>query len=272
MTRVHARTLPQRAACSVGFSVTVNLALACKSTIGRCLTGLHAMVLPPICCMCDGAGSRDLRRSPFDLCPICAELLPINARPCPRCALPVPDPDRLCAGCASDPPAFDCALVPYLYSYPVEHLVRALKFHGERIYARLLGQLLAAACVQRSGPRPDVLVPVPLHAARYRQRGFNQAHEIARSTARTLGLPFEPDALVRVTATREQSGLPLVDRRRNVRGAFEVWRLPKAGRIALVDDVLTTGSTAAEAARVLKAAGVAHVEIWAVARVGRGNG
>lgn len=237
-----------------------------KSTFARLLT--IADPFPAVCCLCDSPGGRDLRGKALDLCTICRERLPISPNACARCALPLATAVTACA-CSHEPPAFAAAFAPFLYAYPVEQLIRGLKFRGERVYGRLLGQLLAAECVRRLRAPPQVFVPIPLHPARYRARGFNQAHEIAKFTARTLALPIEPDALVRTRDTREQSGLPFGARRRNVRGAFRVGRLPRLARVALVDDVLTTGSTACEAARALRTAGIVHVEIWAAARVTR---
>jgi len=263
----HAALHVRSAAWSGHVRVSVNSSPPRKSTFGRALASLATLALPPTCCLCGAWGGRDLRGAPLDLCDICRVLLPRNAIPCVRCAIPVERPGTLCAACARAAPVFDAAVAPYLYAYPAEHLVRGLKFAGQRLYGRVLGQLLAAACLMRNGPRPEVLVPVPLHAARYRQRGFNQAHEIARFAGCTLGIAVDPGILVRVAATREQSGLSLRERKINVRGAFALRRQPHAAHVALVDDVLTTGSTASEAARVLKSAGVGRVEVWAVARV-----
>ncbi len=211
------------------------------STIGYTLTHLF---LPPVCCLCGAPGIE----SGFDLCEVCLALLP-------------------CAPRGSVPPPVNISrvVVPYLYGYPVDHFVRALKFRGERVYARVLGRLLARACLDRQAKLPEALVPVPLHRDRYRSRGFNQAHEIARHAAARLGLHIERCALTRVIATREHSALSPGQRRRNIRGAFRVVRTIAARRVALVDDVLTTGSTANEAAGALGAAGVAEIELWAPA-------
>jgi ComF family protein len=186
----------------------------------------------------------------FDLCAVCFDLLPHQADG--------PEP-RL--------PHIRHALVPFDYAYPVDHFVRALKFRGERIYGRVLGELLARAARNSGRPFPDLLVPIPLHPARYRARGFNQAAEIARHAAARLRLHIDAGALVRVIPTREQSGLSFAERRRNIRGAFRVVRQIAARRVALVDDVLTTGGTATEAARALLAAGVDEIELWSAARV-----
>lgn len=205
---------------------------------------LCAFLLPPTCCLC---GMRGLGPG-FDLCRVCHDLLPPAA---------AGDPD---------PAGFDLVVAPYRYAYPVRHFVQGLKFRGERHYARVLGQLLAHARRELDRPLPGVLVPVPLHPMRYRARGFNQSQELARFAARTLGLRVDPGCLERVIATREQSALPPGARRRNVRGAFRLVRAPQAEHIALVDDVITTGSTASEAASVLRRAGVERIELWAAAR------
>ena len=132
--------------------------------------------------------------------------------------------------------------------------------------ARVLGKLLARARGERAEPLPELVLPMPLHRSRFVARGFNQAEEIARHAARALGLPCNRRLLQRPRATLEQSELDAPARQRNVRGAFHLARRPAAACVALVDDVLTTGSTAAEAARMLKTGGVARVEVWVVAR------
>lgn len=146
-------------------------------------------------------------------------------------------------------------------------MVRALKFRGERVYARVLGTLLARARGAMQAPLPEIVVPVPLYQRRYGRRGFNQAQDIARFAARNLGVPVDSRVLVRGVETREQSGLSLAARRRNVRGAFMAVRELHGRRVALVDDVLTTGNTALAATRALIEAGASEIEVWAVARV-----
>jgi ComF family protein len=218
------------------------------ATIGQYLTSL---ALPPVCCLCACQGAPD----PLDLCEYCRAALPGNLA-------------------ANDYPAiFTRAVVPFSYAYPVDHCIRALKFKGERVYARVFGALLADARAQMGAPLPDVVVPVPLHDSRYRERGFNQAHEIARFAARRLGIPVASRMLMRAAKTREQSGLPLTERISNVRGAFAMRAAlvtraaPTLHCVALVDDVLTTGSTASEAASVLRVSGAKEIELWAIARV-----
>jgi ComF family protein len=215
-----------------------------------CRQALMRAVLPPTCCLC-GAQSESLTR---DLCGECVNCLPVNPAPVSGASpLFVPTLVRV--------------VVPFHYAYPVDHWIRALKFSGERVYARLLGSLLADAFRALRQEPPQRLVPIPLHTSRYRQRGFNQAAEIARFAAAALGIEVDSRCLVRKKPTLEQSSLSLAQRRTNVRGAFVAVRSIEAQRVALVDDVLTTGSTALAAAQALLASGAREVELWAPARV-----
>ena len=159
----------------------------------------------------------------------------------------------------------------FKYAYPVDHFIRAVKFRGDRVFARVLGELLAREHRSRGWEPPDCIVPMPLHFTRLRERGFNQALEIARFAASSLGTRVESRSLVRKIATREQSGLSLEVRRKNVRGAFEVVQALPHKRIALLDDVVTTGSTAMAAIDALQAAGAREIELWAIARVEKEN-
>lgn len=218
---------------------------------------------PPRCLLCGARG--DGQR---DLCAGCAAGLPRAARACPVCALPLPAEaaETPCGRCQRHPPPFAAMRAALLYAPPVDRLVQGLKFGGRLSHARLLGELLAehlAGCV---GPRPELLVPVPLHPRRQRARGFNQALELARPVARQLGLELVPAACRRRRDTAAQSDLDAATRRRNVRGAFAVDAAVAGRRVALLDDVVTTGHTVGALARALAAAGAARVEVWCVAR------
>jgi ComF family protein len=220
------------------------------STRRRLTRALGSALLPPVCCLCGAAG----QAPDLDLCDVCTALLPV-----------------IVGGSGSMPALAGATVVRSLflfkYAYPVDHFIRAVKFRGDRVFARVLGELLARELRCRGWALPECIVPMPLHAARLRERGFNQALEITRFAAASLGVRVDSGSLVRKLATREQSGLSLHARRKNVRGAFEVVRpLPK-GRIALLDDVVTTGSTAMAAINSLAAAGAQEIELWAIARV-----
>lgn len=152
------------------------------------------------------------------------------------------------------------------YEYPVDRMIAAAKFHGRLHFAAALGELLACSLPAAGPDEPELILPVPLHRQRLAERGYNQPLEIARPLAEIRALPLATGLCERRRATAEQSGLPASARRRNLRGAFVVRGCCRGLRVAIVDDVVTTGSTAAALARALRAAGAARVEVWAVAR------
>jgi ComF family protein len=233
-------------------STIADSALALRALAARGWRALTAVALPPVCCLCGAAG----QASAFDLCDVCATFLPVVD-------------DESGSTLVSGDGTLLRTLFVFKYAPPIDEFIRALKFRGERIYARVLGELMARAQRERGAAMPDSIVPMPLHALRYRERGFNQAEEIARYAAASLGVRVDSRALVRAVETREQSGLSLEGRKRNVRHAFEVVGAVPKGRIALLDDVVTTGSTAGAAIQALRDAGAGEVELWAVARVER---
>ena len=230
------------------------------------LRRLQHALLPPHCLLCGQAGARGR-----DLCPACAGDLQRNVTCCPRCALPLAAPAPLCGECLQHEPPFSAAFAPFVYAHPLDLLVGKLKFARSLAAGRVLGDLWLDAIGRQPPDRPALLVPVPLHRERLRERGYNQALELAKPLARALRIPFAADLLVRTQATPAQTNLDARTRRKNLRGAFEFRpdRLDAGvlpDHVALVDDVMTTGATLRECARVLKRAGVARVDAWALAR------
>jgi ComF family protein len=193
---------------------------------------------------------------PVDLCRACLDLLPEQGPACDRCASPLLC-GQLCGACITRPPPFSRARVPFPYAYPLDALIH-------------LGRIMADR-LRDAVPPPECLVPVPLHWRRLVTRGYNQALELARPLARELGVPLCTGICGRSRYTRPQTGLSARDRARNVRSAFRVAPALPYRHIALVDDVLTTGSTARELARVLLSAGAVSVEVWALARAAPGQ-
>jgi len=221
-------------------------------------------LFPPACALCDGASYQGL-----DLCQGCYRDLPRIRRACIRCAAPINSSGNslVCGVCQRKPPWFQGVTAPFRYQQPLVYLIHQLKFARQLSMARLLGRLMTEHFVNRSG-LPDFLMPVPLHPKRLRERGFNQAMEISRVLGKGLNIPVLNRSCRRVRFTVAQSLLPVKKRRANVRGAFQVHGSVKDQHIAIVDDVLTTGSTVNELARCLVRAGAKRVEVWVVARAG----
>ena len=218
-------------------------------------------LFPPTCLLCGDAGTE--RR---DLCAACAESLPINFPACPRCALPLPVATGIpCGNCQKHPPAYDSSLALFRYEEPVRHLIHALKFHSRYACARLLGDMLADRLANLDD-KPGVIIPVPLHPSRYRQRGYNQSLEIARTLAHRLELPLDYRICTRLVATQAQTELTAEQRRRNIKKAFAVTKPLPFSHVAILDDVVTTGATVNELATVLRKAGVQRIDVWACAR------
>ena len=200
-----------------------------------------------------------------DLCAACHAALPWQGPACRRCALPLPQPGE-CGHCLQHPPPLGETHAVFDYAFPLDRLLPRLKFHRDFAAGRVLAQCMAErlSCL----PRPNALVPVPLHRARLRQRGYDQALELAKPLARALHLPLLGERLHRSKTTTAQSRLDADARRRNLRDAFrvaDVTALP--AHVALVDDVMTTGATLHAAARALRQAGVQRVDAWVCARV-----
>jgi ComF family protein len=202
------------------------------------------------------------------LCPACIQDLPrLSAHTCGQCGLPLDVtaiPGR-CGHCQHEPPPYDRVISRFAYAKPVSQLVARLKFHDQLPLARLFGELLALAILSADSPVQAVL-PVPLHSKRLRHRGFNQALEIARPLARTLGLPIVNDVIVRCRDTLPQAEQAAVQRERNIRSAFKLTKSLGYKRIAIVDDVMTSGHTVGEIAKLLRRGGAEQVEVWCVAR------
>ena len=222
---------------------------------------------PSLCAVCQGWGAGRV-------CAECRTRFALVVPRCRRCALPVAAGVAVCGSCLAAPPPFDAAFARVDYAYPWDRLIPAFKFHAALDLAPVFAEAIVEACADRdSGAAPPLVVPVPLSGARLRERGYNQAWELARRAARRLGGAADPNLVLRIRDTPHQLALPPGERAGNVRGAFAVEprRLAEVRErtIAVVDDVMTTGSTLAEIARVLKLAGAARVEVWVVARTPR---
>jgi ComF family protein len=220
------------------------------------------LLLPPVCLLC-GTPGQDL-----PICPACrAELPPLLHPCCPICLEATAYGER-CAACLAHPPHFERLFALYRYTFPVDRLILNLKYNARFALAHLWSDELATQLLPLAGMMHRV-IPLPLHAERLSGRGYNQALEIARPLAQSLGIPLDISSLEKCRATSSQARSSLDDRRRNLKNAFVCNSDLSGERILLVDDVLTTGTTLNEAARVLKARGAFQVLAAVVARTNR---
>lgn len=216
----------------------------------------------PSCVLCEAVSD-----NPLSLCIACQQDLPWLLHACEHCALPLEDRSKaVCLQCQINPPVFDRAYCALHYSAPVDYLIKRMKFSHQLSHAKVLGSLLAQQLAQREINSVDAILPVPLHSARLRKRGFNQSLELAHGLLQSFDISLLK-GVERIVNTTAQTLVKDGGRERNVRDAFSMKSggvLPR--HVAILDDVITTGSTSNELARLLKDSGVTKVSVWAVAR------
>ncbi len=205
------------------------------------------------------------------ICPACTKMLPEITTQCFQCGLPLNMVDTShnalrCGQCVKTPPAFDLCISPYHYALPVSQFITQLKFQHKLYYAQVLAELLITKIEQHAEGLPDCIIPVPLHKKRLRQRGFNQAVEIARPIARRYSIPLNTRCCTRVVSTAPQMQQNKKTRQKNIRNAFKIATDFPYKHVAIVDDVMTTGQTVNELARVLRKQGAERIQIWSAAR------
>jgi ComF family protein len=238
----------------------LSIGTGCKpdrlGTWKRRLDTLAAWLLPQDCHLCALPSAGSL------LCDAClADLPQLPVECCPVCALPAPGAS-VCGECLRHPPHFDATHAAVAYGFPVDRLVQAFKYGHQLALAGLFARLMQAAPPVRA----DLIIPLPLSAGRLRERGFNQALEIARLLATTQRTPLDRFGTSRISDTVPQASLPWKQRRANVRHAFECSIDLSGKSIMVVDDVMTTGASLDEFAKTLKYHGAACVTNWVFAR------
>ena len=233
----------------------------------RLISRLSDALLPGRCLLCNLPAA-----SAFALCPGCENSLPRLSSQCQVCAEPLVD-DAVCGRCLRDPPDFFQIVCPFSYEGDMRHLIGALKHGGQLSAGAALGELLGQHLADTADNlfRPQYLVPMPLHWRRRWHRGFNQAREIARGVVKSIDIPIRDDLLYRINHTAPQQRLSRQARQHNMKHAFSAPKDCRGLHLAIVDDVVTTTSTARAAASALEKAGVASVQIWCVARTALEN-
>ena len=222
-------------------------------------------LFPPACFLCGAECETTLA-----LCRGCINDLPYNSIACPVCASPLLTTSRICPACSKEKKQpFNSCRTLFVYRFPINQVIKKIKYDNHLEAARCLGLLMATAFANTCADRPQCIIPVPLHASRLRQRGYNPALELARPIASKLDLAINTKTCIRTKPTRPQSQLTARQRKQNVRDAFAIVDWPGYQHIVIFDDVMTTGATCRELARTFRKVGVATIEIWACARARR---
>lgn len=222
-------------------------------------------LFPYRCCLCGCFTDNS-----YDLCKPCKEALPWLVDCCYRCGLRLENQQEhtLCERCQEQPPYFDRLCALFSYDPPLRKLITRLKFASQLAYGRVLGELLKEKIPSwyEGLMLPQAILPTPLHAKRLRWRGFNQALELIRPFIKQTKIPLLCRQAKRVKHTKPQSGLDEKSRHLNIRDAFQIRLLNKYQHVAVIDDVVTTGSTVNALSLVLKQQGIEQVDIWCIAR------
>ena len=215
-------------------------------------------IFPHDCVLC-GVGS-----GATPLCPRCQASLPYHSLPhCPICAIPSTR-GATCGACLKQAPAYARTIAAFSYAFPIDALLQSLKYGGNLALTGILAEPLSHLAAAQA--KPDMIIAMPLHPARLRARGFNQALEIAKVIGKQLAIPVHADVCQRTRDTPPQVSLPWKERDKNIKGAFACETNLNGKKIALVDDVMTTGATLNELSKLLVKQGAAEISAWVVAR------
>jgi len=213
------------------------------------------------CVLCGAKGQASLC-----LCEGCLNELPFITQCCRTCGIPLTKSTTHCGACITQPPPATYCMSLLHYQEPVDYLIKRMKYHNQLPIANSLGQLLIDKLQHSAEPLPELIIPVPLHPDRLQQRGYNQATEIARPISRALKIPLSIKDCVRTRNTVPQFDLPSNQRSKNMQNAFAITRPILAKHVAIIDDIMTTGSTVWALTHTLLKAGVKRVDIWVCAR------
>jgi len=227
------------------------------------------VLYPRRCVLCHSLCS-STKPHDIDLCPDCHAELPWIEQACFQCGIPLHNAQnkQRCGQCMQKTPAYDHVISVCHYQNPLVWLIQQMKFKKKPAIANLLGHVMARQLKQQKISLPDAIIPVPLHYKRQLQRSFNQSEEIAKVIAKQLFCSLDTQYLERHLPSKQQSGLDAKKRKKNVKGIFRIKNKQRNHytHVALVDDVMSTGSTVNEIARTLKKNGVKKIDVWVLAR------
>lgn len=219
----------------------------------------NQLLFPQACMLCSASEG-----GAHALCTACLKDLPWHTTErCPQCGLASLD-NQICGHCLKSPPAFDATQALFRYEYPLDAMLQRYKYSHLLTMAKTFGELLANSISLTT--HPDIIIPMPLHSQRLQERGFNQAVEVARVIAKQLHIKLDHQSCARIKLAPPQVSLPLKQRVKNMHGAFTCHQKLDGLRIALLDDVMTTGASLNALASTVKSAGASHVECWVIAR------
>lgn len=216
-----------------------------------------------ICIFCDTLSKRKI-----DLCIACEDNLPVLKNYCTRCAEPLPEGQDICGSCLDNSSLIIKTTALFCYQSPIDQLITNLKFGNNLIGAKILGELLARCLFEqyKDKTKPEIIVPVPLHPDRLRERGYNQALELVKPAAEKLQIPIDKFRVKRVKNTLAQAMLSAKERKQNIKEAFFVSPEFQYQYVAVMDDVITTGNTITELCKSLGGCGVKQIDIWCLAK------
>jgi len=221
------------------------------------LAQLYSKLMPIPCRLCGTACQH------HPLCDNCIADLPKLSHACPRCAMPL-STSKVCGHCLNHPPEQQRSFSLFTYKTPIDRLIIDFKFHDKLYLSHFFAKKMAEQL--RLSPLPELLIPIPLHPNRLRQRGYNQSLELTKDLSKQLNIPISNNILSRIIDTQSQSTIPFKQRKQNIQNAFQLLQEKPPKHIALIDDVLTTGHTANAAAKLLRKAGATTIEVWTIAR------
>ncbi|MEM7358537.1 MAG: ComF family protein [Pseudomonadota bacterium] len=222
---------------------------------------LSAWLIPHRCLACTAIVSGP--NQPF--CETCHLALPFQPHSCTRCGQALNAEQDYCGRCIQSPVPFDLCFYPFRYESPISDAIHRFKYGDRPQLAKPLGTVLASEIREHGLPLPEILLPVPMHVSRLRKRGFNQSLQLCKQVATELSIPYSNGVLEKSRATPAQVGLSLRERRASIRDSFRISRNFTKKSVAVIDDVITTGSTVEEIAKILKRNGVNYVYIWGLA-------